>query len=437
MSALFPAPSTIVVLSLSIVTLLARPKSSSFTFSSFIPRSSVIAFPAVKVAISSSMALRLSPYPGAFTAQTANVPLSLLTTKVASASPSTSSEIISNGLPVFAIFSKSGSMSFMLDIFFSCIKIYGPSITASILSASVTKYGDRYPWSNCMPSTTSSVVSMLFASSTVMTPSFPTLSIASAICSPIVVSLLAAILATWEISFLSLTGFEIFFNSSMTLSTALSIPLFKSIGFAPAVTFFRPSLNMASANIVAVVVPSPAISDVFEATSFTISAPISSYGSFNSISFATVTPSLVIVGEPNFFSSTTFLPLGPSVTFTAAASCLTPSIIARLASSLNFNCFATLFLLYFTIPRISSSLSIRYSWPSTVISVPEYFPNKILSLGFTSGGFVFPLSVSFPFPTATTSPCWGFSFAVSGRTIPPFVFSSASNTLMITRSANG
>jgi hypothetical protein len=42
--------------------------------------------------------------------------------------------------------------------------------------------------------------------------------------------------------------------------------------------------------------------------------------SFSSISFATVTPSLVMVGEPNFLSITTLRPLGPSVTLTASAS---------------------------------------------------------------------------------------------------------------------
>ena len=47
--------------------------------------------------------------------------------------------------------------------------------------------------------------------------------------------------------------------------------------------------------------------------------------SSNSISFATVTPSLVIVGEPNFFSITTLRPLGPNVTFTAFANLSTPA----------------------------------------------------------------------------------------------------------------
>jgi hypothetical protein len=92
------------------------------------------------------------------------------------------------------------------------------------------------------------------------------------------------------------------------------------MGFVPAVTFFRPSVKMAWASTVAVVVPSPATSDVLVATSFTICAPMFSTGSSSSISLATDTPSLVTVGEPNFRSSTTFLPLGPSVTRTACAS---------------------------------------------------------------------------------------------------------------------
>ena len=48
------------------------------------------------------------------------------------------------------------------------------------------------------------------------------------------------------------------------------MPLFKSIGFMPAATHFKPSLSIDCATTVAVVVPSPAISDVCDATSFTI-----------------------------------------------------------------------------------------------------------------------------------------------------------------------
>jgi hypothetical protein len=42
-----------------------------------------------------------------------------------------------------------------------------------------------------------------------------------------------------------------------------------------------------------------------------------------------------------------------------------------------------------------------------------------------------------PLPTATTSPFMGFSFAVSGRITPPFVFSSLGMGLMITLSPSG
>ena len=49
--------------------------------------------------MSSSMALRRSPKPGALTAATFKPPRSLLTTSVARASPSTSSAMMRSGLP--------------------------------------------------------------------------------------------------------------------------------------------------------------------------------------------------------------------------------------------------------------------------------------------------------------------------------------------------
>src|SRR3989454_1347531 len=190
-----------------------------------------------------------------------------------------------------------------------------------------------------MPSTTSSTVSADFDSSTVMTPALPTFSIASAIRSPIVLSLFEAIVATWAISFLSLVDLEMVLRSFTTASTAASMPRLRPIGLAPAVTFLRPSRKIACASTVAVVVPSPATSEVFEATSRTICAPMFSYLSFSSISLATVTPSLVIVGLPNFLSMTTLRPFGPSVAFTAAAMMVTPLSSALLASSSNLSCF--------------------------------------------------------------------------------------------------
>src|SRR6202162_5135396 len=103
---------------------------------------------------------------------------------------------------------------------------------------------------------------------------------------------------------------------------------------------------MACARTVAVVVPSPATSEVLEATSRTICAPMFSSPSFNSISFATVTPSLVMVGDPNFFSITTLRPLGPRVTFTTSARILTPRRIACRDSSPCTICFAIIRISY-------------------------------------------------------------------------------------------
>src|SRR5216117_3145912 len=88
------------------------------------------------------------------------------------------------------------------------------------------KLGERYPRSNCIPSTVSSVVSRPFASSTVITPSLPTFSIASAMILPISGSLFAEIVPTCAISFRPLLGAEIRFSSSTTNSTALSMPRF-------------------------------------------------------------------------------------------------------------------------------------------------------------------------------------------------------------------
>ena len=118
------------------------------------------------------------------------------------------------------------------------------------------------------------------------------------------------------------------------------MPFFSVIGFAPAATLRRPSRTMVHASTVAVVVPSPATSSVFFATSFTSSAPMRSYGSSSSISFAIDTPSFVIVGAPHFFSSTTLRPLGPSVTRTASASLFMPASRPRRASSSNAMSFA-------------------------------------------------------------------------------------------------
>src|SRR3954467_3338594 len=125
------------------------------------------------------------------------------------------------------------------------------------------------------------------------------------------------------------------------------MPRLMAIGFAPAVTFLRPSRKIAWASTVAVVVPSPALSDVLVATSFTICAPMFSSGSDSSISFATVTPSLVTVGAPNFLSMTTLRPRGPRVTFTASANWSTPRLRAARASTLKWSSLAAICVLSF------------------------------------------------------------------------------------------
>src|SRR5436305_1710469 len=197
-----------------------------------------------------------------------------------------------------------------------------------------------------MPSTTSSSVSKDFASSPVIAPSFPTFFIASARNWPISVSPFAEIVPTCAISWLDVTFFEFFVKSATTASTARSTPRLRSIGFIPAATALEPSLTMACARTVAVVVPSPAKSEDFDATSRTICAPMFSNLSSSSISFATVTPSLVMRGAPNDLSSTTLRPLGPSVTRTALVRMSTPRNIRSRASTENFTSLALILLLH-------------------------------------------------------------------------------------------
>ena len=84
------------------------------------------------------------------------------------------------------------------------------------------------------------------------------------------------------------------------------------------------------------------MSAVLEATSFTICAPMFWSLSLSSISFATDTPSLVIVGPPNERSMTTLRPFGPKVVLTAFARILTPSTILVRALSPNTTSFAAM-----------------------------------------------------------------------------------------------
>ncbi len=73
--------------------------------------------------MSSSIRLRRSPKPGAFTATAWKVPRSLLTTIVASDSPSTSSATIRSGLPFWITCSSSGSRSLIPPSFWLAIRM--------------------------------------------------------------------------------------------------------------------------------------------------------------------------------------------------------------------------------------------------------------------------------------------------------------------------
>ncbi len=82
---------------------------------------------------------------------------------------------------------------------------------------------------------------MLLASSTVITPSLPTFSIASAMMVPMVASPLALIVPTWAISSRPLVALEDLESCSATWRTAFSMPRLRSIGLCPAATILQPS----------------------------------------------------------------------------------------------------------------------------------------------------------------------------------------------------
>ena len=217
---------------------------------------------------------------------------------------------------------------------------------------------------------------MVLLSSMVITPSLETFSIASATRLP-TSSSPAEMVATLAMCSLPFTLELIFAMAATAQSVAFFIPFLKIMGFAPASRFFIPALIIACARTVAVVVPSPATSFVLVATSLTNWAPMFSNGSSSSISFAMVTPSLVIRGAPKDLSSTTFLPLGPSVTLTVSASWSTPLPNAARASAPYLISFAIMktppfFYFYSITAKISLCLTIMYSSSSIFTSVPAY-----------------------------------------------------------------
>src|ERR1700745_3146371 len=97
------------------------------------------------------------------------------------------------------------------------------------------------------------------------------------------------------------------------------------------------------------------------------------------------------------------------------------------------------FLNYFPMTASTSRAeSTRYSSPAYFTSVPPYLLYSTTSPTLTSTGTrLVPASSKRPGPTATTSPSWGFSFAVSGMTNPDAGVCSAASGRTTIRSSSG
>ena len=175
--------------------------------------------------------------------------------------------------------------------------------------------------------------------------------------------------ATWAISVFESISLACSLMDSTAAATALSIPLRRPSGLAPAATLRSPSRMRAWASTVAVVVPSPATSLVLVATSLTSWAPMFSKTSSSSTSRAMDTPSLVMVGAPNFFSMTTLRPFGPEGDLDRVGQL----VHARLeAAAGGFVELEDLGHYLVTLARTSRLERISRSSPSEVISVPPY-----------------------------------------------------------------
>jgi len=195
--------------------------------------------------MSSSMALRRSPKPGALTAQTWSVPRSLFTTSVARASPSTSSAMIEQRLAALGDLLEQreqvldGADLLLVDEDVGVVELGLHAPPASVDEVRREVAACR----TACPRRRRASVSMVLASSTVMTPSLPTFSIASAMIWPMVSSPVGgdggrpARSRRCPSTFLA----DACRARRRWRSTALSMPRCRAVGLAPAVTFLRPS----------------------------------------------------------------------------------------------------------------------------------------------------------------------------------------------------
>ena len=310
--------------------LIHEPKCSGCITSISSPKSSFTKVAPVTAHKSESTSFLLIPYTGASIILTFILPFFLFIAKAETTWGSTSA-IIKRLLLLFITYSSIDCIFLTLGICDSTIKIKGLSSSAVPFSKLVIKWLFFNGWSYCTPSINSTIVSGCSFVSIMTTPVSSTNLNASPITLPNSLSLLEDIVATWSI-FLPVTFLAFLFKYFITLLTAESIPSLIALG-SPRSECSVAWSNIALANTVAVVVPSPASDTVLWAACLINVAPMFSNGSCNVIALATVTPSFVICGCPLPSSSITHLPLAPSVEPTALVSFSTPVNIWLLALS--------------------------------------------------------------------------------------------------------
>ena len=208
-----------------------------------------------------------------------------------------------------------------------------------------------------MPSTIFSSVFMVLLSSTVITPSFPTFSIAVLINSPMTASPRGNACHLSDAFFIGngLADFPELFSTQT--STALSIPLLRIMGFAPAATFFAAFFdyclrqNNCGCGAVAgnVVGFGGHFLDDLRAHVFKLVFEFDFLGDCHAV--------VGDEGLPYLRSMTTFLPLGPSVILTVSGEL----IYAGFKSGSRVRSVFDLFAIIFYAPYFRLKLFIRLS----------------------------------------------------------------------------
>lgn len=154
-----------------------------------------------------------------------------------------------------------------------------------------------------------------------ITPSRPTIPRVLETISVTIQSLLLAMRHTASNSRLEVTGLVISVRNCKTTRSPRSRPFFRAIGCAfQNYIDFQPRVKISRVSTAVEVVPSPAKLLVAPAALLRSLDPISCARESKCTDLTTVTPSLVILGSPPSYSSATFRPPGPSVSWPTRAS---------------------------------------------------------------------------------------------------------------------